>query len=140
MIDILTLLCFCLFIQVNKIYELLKMYCSDTLPKVGTVERFQGQEKAVIIISMVRSKCTIGEESDRKFNVGFLNTKTRTNVALSRAKSLLIVIANPFTMHMSHEWNYVLSNAIKNNNYIGCNTPDIKKQSKESTIHTYEQV
>lgn len=137
--DILILICFYLFIQVGKINELLKLYCSGFLPKVGTVERFQGQEKTVIIISMVRSKCTIGNEKDKKFNIGFLNTKTRTNVALSRAKSLLIIIANPFTMQTSHEWNYVLSNAIKNNNYIGCNTPEINKQSEEN-VHNCEQV
>lgn len=98
------------------------MYYSDiVLPKVGTVEMFQGQEKTIIIISMVRSKCAIGNKKDMKFNIGFLNTKSRTNVSLSRAKALLIIVANPFTMKMNHEWNYILLNAIKNNNYVGCN-------------------
>lgn len=117
--------------QVNKINDLLKTYHSDIiLPKVGTVEMFQGLEKTIIIISMVRSRCSLGNEKDMQFNVGFLSDKTRTNVALSRAKALLIIIANPLTMNMSYEWKYVLSNAVKNNNYVGCNIPDKKKKSQ----------
>ncbi|VVC46259.1 P-loop containing nucleoside triphosphate hydrolase [Cinara cedri] len=117
--------------QVNKINELLRMYHSDiNLPRVGTVEMFQGQEKTIVIISMVRSKCSLGNEKDTKFNIGFLNTKTRTNVALSRAKALLIIIANPLTMNMSTEWKYVLSNAVKSKNYVGCNIPNKKLQSE----------
>ncbi|VVC38267.1 Hypothetical protein CINCED_3A020873 [Cinara cedri] len=111
--------------QVNKIHELLKMYHPDIqLPKVGTVEMFQGQERTIIILSMVRSKSVIGLKKDMQFNIGFLNSKSRINVALSRAKALLIIIANPVTMNMNREWKYVLSNAIKKNNYFGCNIVD----------------
>ncbi|XP_025200354.1 probable RNA helicase armi [Melanaphis sacchari] len=114
--------------QVSKINELLKMYHSDIkLPKTGTVEMFQGQEKMVIIISMVRSKSTTGSEKDKKFSVGFLVAKERTNVAISRAKALLIIIGNPSTMQMNYYWKFILSEAIKNNNYIGCNVPEYQK-------------
>lgn len=102
------------------------MYHSETnLPKVGSVEMFQGQEKMVIIISMVRGRSKTGSEEDKKFNLGFLVAKQRTNVALSRGKALMIIIGNPSTMLCSPEWKYVLTEAIKNNNYVGCNVPDI---------------
>jgi len=112
-------------IQVSKINELLKMYYPDIkLPKVGSVEMFQGQERMVIIISIVRSKSTAGCEKDKKFSLGFLVANERANVALSRAKSLLIIIGDPATMKMNKNWKFVLSQAIKNDNYIGCNVPE----------------
>lgn len=101
------------------------MYHPDTqLPKVGTVEMFQGQEKMVIIISMVRSKSTSGKAMDKKFNLGFLVAKERTNVALSRAKSLLVIIGDPATMVMNYQWKYILDQAILLNNYVGCSIPE----------------
>lgn len=112
-------------IKVSKINELLKMYHPDIkLPKVGTVEMFQGQERMVIIISIVRSKSIAGSQKDNTFNLGFLNAKERTNVALSRSKALLIIIGNPSTMQKNYCWRYVLSQAIKNDNYIGCNVTE----------------
>lgn len=105
-----------------KINELLKMYHPDVkLPKVGTVEMFQGQERMVVIISIVRSKSKVGAEKDKTFNLGFLTAKERTNVAISRAKSLMIVIGDPFTLFCNPQWKYILLQAYKNNNYVGCN-------------------
>lgn len=101
------------------------MYHPDIkLPKVGTVEMFQGQERMIIIISMVRSRSETGREKDKKFSVGFLVAKERTNVALSRAKALIIVIGDPSTLLINKKWKYILLKAIKSNNYIGCNVPE----------------
>jgi len=94
------------------------------LPKVGTVEMFQGQERMIIIISIVRSKSTAGSQKDNIFNLGFLVAKERINVALSRSKALLIIIGNPSTMQKNYCWRYVLSQAIKHDNYIGCNVTE----------------
>jgi len=119
------ILFFLCVIQVSKINELLKMYHPDIkLPKVGSVEMFQGQERMVIIISIVRSTSTAGNEKDKKFSIGFLVADERTNVALSRAKSLLIIIGDPVTMKKNRNWKFVLSQAIKNDNYIGCNVTE----------------
>lgn len=98
------------------------------LPKVGTVEMFQGQERMVIIISIVRSKSSAGRLMDKQFQLGFLSAKERTNVALSRAKSLMLIIGDPETMIMNMQWKYLLMHAISLNNYIGCNIPEIKKK------------
>ena len=58
--------------------------------RVGSVDKFQGQEAPVVILSMCASQ---GEGSPR--DIDFLFNKNRLNVALSRAQSLAIVVANP---------------------------------------------
>lgn len=72
---------------------------------------------------MVRSKSKMANNKDVKFNLGFLVAKERTNVALSRAKALVIIIGNPSTMLRNKHWSYVLSQAIASNNYLGCTVP-----------------
>jgi uncharacterized protein len=67
-----------------------------TLPagaKVGTVDKFQGQEAELVIVSM-----TTSSEHDLPRFIEFLYSKNRINVAISRAKCLAIVIANPALM------------------------------------------
>ena len=56
--------------------------------RVGSVDRFQGQEAPVVIISMAAS-----ENSSR--GAEFLFSKNRMNVAISRAQALVILVANP---------------------------------------------
>ncbi len=58
--------------------------------RVGTVDKFQGQEAAVVIFSMTASDV---EEIPR--GLDFLFSKNRLNVAISRAKCLAIVVASP---------------------------------------------
>jgi len=52
--------------------------------RTGTVDRFQGMERAVVIVSMVRN--------NSKKDVGFAKKLERVNVAFSRAQELLIVV------------------------------------------------
>lgn len=63
--------------------------------EIGSVEQFQGKEKAIILISTVRSRCK---------NVGFLADAARLNVMLTRARSLMIVIGNPETLGLDPLW------------------------------------
>ena len=58
--------------------------------KVGSVDKFQGQEAPVIFLSMCASDAS---ESPRGMN--FLFDKNRINVAVSRAQSLAIIVGNP---------------------------------------------
>ncbi|PFE28589.1 hypothetical protein CN279_05090 [Bacillus anthracis] len=53
--------------------------------RIGTVDRFQGMESDVIIASFVRN------HNKRNDDIGFLNDYRRLNVALSRAKELLVI-------------------------------------------------
>ncbi len=57
---------------------------------VKTVDGFQGQERDIIYISMVRS-------NDQR-EIGFLNDTRRMNVALTRAKKKLVVIGDSATI------------------------------------------
>ena len=64
-----------------------------TLPegaRVGTVDKFQGQEAEVVIVSMTTSNADCLPR-----NIEFLYSKNRLNVAISRAKTLAIVVASP---------------------------------------------
>ncbi|MBF0181512.1 MAG: TM0106 family RecB-like putative nuclease [Magnetococcales bacterium] len=72
-------------VQVNHLREVLPEGA-----QVGTVDKFQGQEAEVVIISMVTS----GAE-DLPRNIEFLYSKNRLNVAISRARTLALIVANP---------------------------------------------
>ena len=61
--------------------------------RVGTVDKFQGQEAEVVIISMTTSN---GDYLPRF--ISFLYSKNRLNVAVSRAKCLALFVANPALM------------------------------------------
>lgn len=58
--------------------------------EVGTVDGFQGREKEVVIVSLVRS--------NEQGEVGFLSDTRRMNVAMTRARRLLIVIGDSATI------------------------------------------
>ena len=58
--------------------------------RVGTVDKFQGQEAAVSILSMTTSD---GDDVPR--GLEFLFSKNRLNVAVSRAKCLALVVGSP---------------------------------------------
>jgi uncharacterized protein len=58
--------------------------------RVGTVDKFQGQEAPVVIFSMCASS---GESSPR--GIEFLFSRNRLNVAISRAETLAIVVGSP---------------------------------------------
>jgi uncharacterized protein len=58
--------------------------------RVGTVDRFQGQEAAVVLISMATSS---GDDLPRQ--IEFLYSRNRLNVAISRARCLAVIVASP---------------------------------------------
>lgn len=58
--------------------------------RVGTVDKFQGQEAPVVIYSMTSSS-----HEDAPRGMSFLFSPNRLNVATSRAKSVCILVASP---------------------------------------------
>lgn len=61
---------------------------------IGTVDKFQGQEAAVVIYSMTSSTV---EDAPR--GMTFLFSPNRLNVATSRARCICILVANPDLLH-----------------------------------------
>lgn len=79
----------------NMQVNLLKRHLPDGA-RVGTVDKFQGQEAQTVIVSMATSS---GEELPR--DIEFLFSRNRLNVSISRARSLAIVIASPELLNVS---------------------------------------
>ncbi|NXV17868.1 SDE3 helicase, partial [Cepphus grylle] len=88
------------------------------LLKVGSVEEFQGQERRVILISTVRS-CSEYFQLDQTFKLGFLKNPKRLNVAITRAKALLIVVGNPAVLSKDQHWQRFLRYCREEGGYTG---------------------
>ncbi|EJD54694.1 P-loop containing nucleoside triphosphate hydrolase protein [Auricularia subglabra TFB-10046 SS5] len=101
--------------QCTKIQQLLKKY---TNIKVGSVEKFQGQERRVIIISAVRSNPDL-VVSDVRQGLGFVKNPRRFNVAVTRAQALLIAIGNPDTLVADENWMRFMSYIHRNGGWTG---------------------
>ena len=112
--------------------------CLGSNPTVGTVEQFQGQERRVIIISTVRSSLEF-EAHDIAHNLGFVKSPKRFNVAITRAKSLLIVIGNPSTLMSNEYWKEVLQYSVANNSYIGPRLTMLDDDEEEAADEKEEQ-
>jgi hypothetical protein len=87
---------------------LLKKNVPDGIPvRVSPVDRFQGMERNIVIVSLVRSNLMSERENQdpdydtfpiggypTNDSLGFAESPNRLNVALSRAKRLLIIVGN----------------------------------------------
>jgi ATP-dependent RNA/DNA helicase IGHMBP2 len=84
----------------------------EILPKemrISTIDSFQGQEKEIIILSLVRSN----EDGD----IGFLKDYRRMNVAITRAKEQLFVIGDSATIGGDAFYNLFLTYIEKHGHY-----------------------
>jgi predicted RecB family nuclease len=74
-------------------YNMQVKLLEETLPagaRVGTVDRFQGQEAAAVLVSMASSS---GDQAPR--GLTFLFSRNRMNVAISRGRCLATVVLSP---------------------------------------------
>jgi uncharacterized protein len=62
--------------------------------RVGTVDKFQGQEAAVVIVSMA---CSSAAEAPR--GIEFLLSRNRINVAVSRGQWRAVIVRAPGLTH-----------------------------------------
>lgn len=72
-------------LQVRRLRAVLPQGC-----RVGSVDKFQGQEAPIVIVSMCASPGEFGSRG-----LQFVLDKNRLNVAISRAQSLAIVVGDP---------------------------------------------
>jgi superfamily I DNA and/or RNA helicase len=88
--------------------------------RINTVDRFQGMERNIVIVSTVRSNKYERPNGEVVANekyptaLGFAKELQRINVGFSRAKRLLIVVGNK--EHFAHKPEY--ANAISQMKYI----------------------
>ena len=94
---------------------------------VGSTEEFQGQERRVIIISTVRSTPEY-VNTDNQFKLGFLANPKRFNVAITRARALLIIVGNPHILSQDADWMRLLEFSVAKGCYKGC---DYNQESDE---------
>ena len=76
--------------QVRRLQEVLPQ------ARIGTVDKFQGQEATVVIYSLTSS-----DVEEVPHGMIFLYSQNRLNVAISRAKCISIIIGNPQLFHPS---------------------------------------
>ncbi|WP_179007441.1 AAA domain-containing protein [Winogradskyella forsetii] len=121
--------------QVSRLKEVaLKARNKYNIPvRLNTVDKFQGMERNIIIVSTVRSDKKI-ENGITKTNkdIGFAKSPKRLNVALSRAKRLLIVVGNKnmFYRFKDKNGNQIYKNVIDTINDEGI-VVDFKNLKKE---------
>lgn len=70
----------------QKSEELQKIMPNDEAFTVSVIDRFQGLERDVVIVDLVKSGINL--------DLGFLETPNRINVALSRQKKLLVIVGD----------------------------------------------
>jgi len=125
--------------QVEKIRLALrekKVLNEDEDISIGTVEQFQGSEKKVIILSLVRSppNLKLTKESNDKLvdSMSFSFSQKRVNVAITRAKALLIVLGNPHVFWQDSIWRLFILYCMQMKCYIGCDLPlELNAAAKE---------
>lgn len=104
--------------QVGKLKDIAK-YSRNKLDipvRLNTVDKFQGMERNIIIVSTVRSNKVIDNGVTRpNRDIGFAKSPQRLNVALSRAKRLLIVVGNKdfFSQYQDKNGNRIYKNVVE---------------------------
>lgn len=117
-------------LQRIKIHEALECENLSNIT-VGTVEVFQGQERDIIIISTVRS---VLYRNGERIHVGFLSNPKRFNVAITRAKSLLIVVGNPEILEYDVHWRAFIEYCVVNKACTG-DMFDLTMTKSDAKIH-----
>lgn len=96
--------------QVRFLRDLLKSRGRDGI-EVGSTEQYQGREKAIMIISTVRSGGNGG--------VGFLANMKRLNVSVTRAQALMIVVGDADTLERNEHWKEFIGFCRKHRAIVG---------------------
>ncbi|KAH9917312.1 AAA domain-containing protein [Fomitopsis serialis] len=102
--------------QVRKLRMALSGFAPDV--KVASVEEFQGQERRVIILTTVRSTRDL-LQYDQRYTLGFVANPRRFNVAVTRAKALLVVVGNASVLSTDPLWRRFLNYVHRNNGWRG---------------------
>ena len=119
--------------QLRLLKEMTREFDGSKIPvRVSTVDRFQGMERNIIIVSMVRSHCIQTEKGQKpnfekypdfgypaQEDLGFAQSPNRLNVALSRAKRLLIIVGDSKLFRTKDIYDNVYTTICDPNNKYG---------------------
>ena len=94
----------------NQWKEMKADFNKDITVEVQTIDSFQGQERDVILVSLVRS--------NERSEIGFLADYRRMNVAMTRAKKKLVLIGDSATLGKDPFYKALIEHAEKREAYI----------------------
>lgn len=121
--------------QVRKLQDV-RRFANQNLKipvRLKTVDKFQGMERNIVIVSTVRSdKLIKGGITQKNRDIGFAKAPERLNVALSRARRLLIVVGNLrfFESYKNNNGEAIYQNAIDTIRKEGMIISDYKMLNK----------
>lgn len=98
--------------------------------EVNTVDSFQGREANIVIFSCVRASGNKG--------IGFLSDVRRMNVALTRAKHLLLVIARCESISVNPYWDQLITDAMDNKAVLKVPISFLESEGNLSQLSTKE--
>src|SRR5258708_38695798 len=75
---------------------------ADRQLEIDTVDAFEGREKDIIVLSLVRA--------NRRRDIGFLRLEQRLNVAISRSRRLLVLVGDTSTLRGGY-FNHLVATA-----------------------------
>lgn len=91
--------------KIRLIAELKKTFGDNSMPgEVDTVDGFQGRQKDCIIVTCVRANSIQG-------CIGFLASRQRLNVTITRAKFSLFILGSFRTLMENKDWNHLIQDA-----------------------------
>ncbi|EOD14397.1 hypothetical protein EMIHUDRAFT_436918 [Emiliania huxleyi CCMP1516] len=109
--------------QVVKVRQLLRSLGLGAV-RVGSVDDYQGQEETIIIISTVLAsygdRSSLGRLASPH---SLMSSPQRFNVAITRARALLVVVGDPNALIDDPSWRELLRYAVENDSYRGCPHP-----------------
>lgn len=91
-----------------------------------------------MLISTVRSAQTL-IQTDTQLSLGFVKSSKRMNVAISRARAMMVVFGNPSLLGFDDSWRRYITFCAQNSAYFGCELPDFISSNNDNEATEEEE-
>eukprot|EP01023_Acetabularia_acetabulum_P019512 TRINITY_DN19953_c0_g1_i1.p1 TRINITY_DN19953_c0_g1~~TRINITY_DN19953_c0_g1_i1.p1 ORF type:complete len:785 (-),score=164.49 TRINITY_DN19953_c0_g1_i1:160-2514(-) len=111
--------------QVKALKQAMEEHMGEDISKlvdVNTIDGFQGREKDLVIFSAVRTQT--------KKSIGFVADERRLNVAITRARSALLLVGHVKALSQDENWNALIQNSRARRCMFSVKTPYSEYLSK----------